>query len=111
MELPEHSEVEIIYSSDHGIHGDGDRIYKIYNHIDLKNSSLECIDCNANFDEKSKYIVQLVFSDTEANIRHINIKNFDEELKFIKKIDDDENILVITYTEVYNAFYLFERLT
>lgn len=46
LKLREHSEVEIIYSSDHGFQGDGNRIYRIYNYIDIKNSSLDCIDCN-----------------------------------------------------------------
>ena len=110
LKLPEHSEVEIIYSSDHGFTGDGDRIYRIKYVSETKDTDLECAYCDKTFPQYEKEIVRQIFSDSAQNFGHINIDNFQNELEHIKNKKNSLDTLIITYSEKYDCYYVFESL-
>lgn len=113
VNIPNDSKIKLIHSSDRGPHGEGKRIYTLKTDKTKTNSTdLKCDNCNNKFSEKEINTINsiLEFSKDNSDAKNINI---DKDFKLIKTINHDINensLLIITYNEKLDLYYLFEYI-
>lgn len=109
LDLPRNYNVEIIYESERGFTGDGNRIYK----VESKNNDekVECFKCsNLEETDVEREVIDEILQESKMEDT-IKVEN----LEFVESIKENEisatffRTLVISYDRENNVYYIFER--